>query len=162
MSMKSLCIGSFEPYESAKSSLIGFERDDILLGAMRVCFHRVNLAPFSGVTRTTTFVLRSKEADFLSFALLLLNLDSTINYANSHSKGTTMPYAVWEGSLENMPIIIPEYSILRNFHKLVYPIISKIRDGIFLERNLLAVREILLPKLISGKIRVPLEEEHVN
>ena len=158
LSMDSICIGSYEPNELATSSLIAFEKDDILLGAMRVYFHRVNLAPFSGVTRATTFVLRVKYPNILSFAILLMNLDSTINYANSHSKGTTMPYAVWGGSLENMPIIIPDRFILKNFHDIVYPFLSKIRDSIFFSASLSAIRDNLLPKLISGKIRVPVED----
>lgn len=43
--MNSLGIESFRPPEEAKSSLIKFSKDDVIIGAMRVYFHRVVLAP---------------------------------------------------------------------------------------------------------------------
>ncbi len=155
--MKQLSFNDYLPYNEAKSSLISFEKDDILLGAMRVYFHRVNISPFEGVTRTTTFVLRPKKTNLLEFSLFLLYQDSTIDFANQNSRGSTMPYAVWKNSLENMQIIIPDDKTLSNFSKLLSSIIERIRDSIFELRNLEQIRDSLLPKLMSGKIRVPVE-----
>lgn len=155
--MNQLWIEDYENYTEAKSSLISFERDDILFGAMRPYFHRVNMAPFSGITRTTVFVLRPKKKEYLCYALFYLNLDSSINYANSHSTGSTIPYAVWNNSLEIMPTIIPPQDLLVKFHNFIYPLICRVRDGLFESKNLSQIRDILLPKLMSGKIRVPVE-----
>ena len=47
--------------ENALSSLIKFDEDDILLGAMRVYFHRVCNAIEDGISRNTIFVLRPFE-----------------------------------------------------------------------------------------------------
>ena len=129
LSMNKLSIENTLPYTEAQSSLIGFEKGDILMGAMRVYFHRVNIAGFKGVTRTTTFVLRPKEKLFLSFALLLINRDETIDYANSHSKGTTMPYAVWTNSLDSMEILIPKSQTLNDFNKFIMPILEKLENN---------------------------------
>ncbi len=158
LTKKSLCIESFSSAEYAKSSLLMFEKDDILVGAMRVYFHRVNLSPFSGITRATTFVLRPMIKPFLSYAVLLMSQNSTIKYANSHSKGTTMPYAVWVNSLAEMPIIIPNDKIIAEFNNLTYPLLSRIRDSIIQKDTLANIKDSLLPKLMSGKIRVPMEE----
>lgn len=155
--MNKLGLDTYLPYSEAKSSLIAFEKDDILLGAMRVYFHRVNLSPFSGVTRTTVFILRPKNKEYLAFSILLLNQDSSIDYANAYSKGTTMPYAVWNNSLSDMTIIIPNKDILIKFNKLIYPLLQKIRDTIFEQVILSQIRDLFLPKLLSGKIRVPVE-----
>lgn len=155
--MKSLAFNTYLNYSEANSSLILFEKNDILLGAMRVYFHRVNISPFAGITRTTTFVLRVKKDIFLEYSLFLMYLDSTVQYANSQSKGSTMPYAVWKNSLELMPILIPYDHILQKFSKIVNPIVSKIRDSLFELENLQKIRDLLLPKLMTGKIRVPLE-----
>ncbi|MDD2889335.1 MAG: restriction endonuclease subunit S [bacterium] len=152
--MRKIGLDSYLPYIEAKSSLVAFEKDDILLGAMRVYFHRVNLSPFAGITRTTIFVLRPKNKEFLSYSLFLLSQDSTIDYANSHSKGTTMPYAVWDGSLSEMAVIIPEETIIKKFNELFYPLLEKIRDALFEQTTLSQIRDSLLPKLMSGKIRV--------
>ena len=55
--MHNLALKEFKSHSEAKSSLITFDKDDILIGAMRVYFHRVVIAPCKGVTRTTCFVL---------------------------------------------------------------------------------------------------------
>ena len=121
---------------------------------MRVYFHRVVISPCSGVTRSTCFVLKSEQEHYLSYLLLLCNLDRTIQYAQNTSKGTTMPYAVWDNGLGDMDIIIPPDNILLEFHELVFPIIEKIRDS-YLEINKLSkLRDTLLPKLMSGEIDV--------
>ena len=155
--MNKIGLDSFLPYTDARSSLIAFEKDDILLGAMRVYFHRVCLAPFTGITRTTTFVLRTKNKKDLGFCLLFLSLDSTIDYANAHSRGTTIPYAVWAGSLGNITTLVPPEPILGKFNETVFPILERTRDSLFLSINLSKIRDALIPNLMSGKIRVPVE-----
>ena len=47
---------------------------------------------------------------------------------------------------------------MKSFQEVVYPLIKQIRDGLFENKNLVNIRDTLLPKLMSGEIRVPLEE----
>lgn len=155
--MKSVTINDYKSYEEAKSSLILFEKFDILIGAMRVYFHRVNLAPFAGVTRTTTFVLRSKNKYDVSFNLFLLNLPETISYANQSSKGSTMPYAVWDGGLGEMLVAFPNSNIRNEYNKIVLPMLEEMMINAEQNRKLAQLRESLLPKLMSGKIKVSVE-----
>ena len=84
--MNSLGISELKSDEEANSSLITFDKNDILIGAMRVYFHRVVISPCSGVTRSTCFVLKPKKEEYLSYLLLLCNLDQTIQYAQNTSK----------------------------------------------------------------------------
>lgn len=151
---KSIALKQFKSWEEAQSSLIKFKKDDILLGAMRVYFHKVSIAPCEGITRKTCFVLRPKKRFDLSYTLLLIFQDDTIKFADAHSKGTTMPYAVWDNGLAEMKIALPTEKIRQRFNELLYPIISKIRDCIFENLTLSQLRDTLLPKLISGEIRV--------
>ena len=152
--MNSLGISELKSDEEANSSLISFDKNDILIGAMRVYFHRVVISPCSGITRSTCFVLKPKKEYYLSYLLLLCNLDQTIQYAQNTSKGTTMPYAVWDNGLGDMDIIIPPEDILNEFHNLVFPIIEKIRDNYNEINKLQKLRDTLLPKLMSGEIDV--------
>ena len=152
--MNRLGIEDFDRPENAQSSLIEFSQNDILIGAMRVYFHRVVIAPFDGVTRTTCFVLRPKEEVMLPYLLLLVNQNSTIKYADTTSKGTTMPYAIWENGLGDMEIKIPSSEKLSEFNHLMRPIVNKIREG-YKELKILAeLRDTLLPKLMSGEIKL--------
>lgn len=150
--MKSLGIESLRPPEEAQSSLISFSKDDIIIGAMRVYFHRVVLAPCDGITRTTCFVLRPVESLFREYALLLCNLDSSIDYAQNTSKGSTMPYAVWDNAFANMPIIIPPNSVVATFSNKASSLINRIRDSYQENQRLIQLRDTLLPKLMSNEI----------
>ena len=47
----------------------------------------------------------------------------TIDYADSTSEGSTIPYAVFE-SMEKMPVIIPDEETLAKFENLLYPLIQ--------------------------------------
>ena len=152
--MKSIGISELKPNHEAKSSLQLFQRDDIIIGAMRVYFHRVVLAPCEGITRNTCFVLRPKNQLLREYALLTCFQPEAIEYANARAKGSTMPYAVWEGSFEAYPVLIPDESELEMFSKRVSPIIDKLRDSFDENGRLAKLRDALLPKLMSGEIDV--------
>ncbi|MGO2747929.1 restriction endonuclease subunit S [Microbacterium gubbeenense] len=156
--MGTLGLHESRPSEQAKSSLSLFTKNDILFGAMRVYFHRVSLAPYEGITRNTTFVLRPNSPEYLAFALLLLDRDSTIDYASATSKGSTMPYAVWDGALADMQATIPDLATAAAFNDHVEPLLTLVRDGYNESRRLAALRDALRPELLSGRVRVPVEE----
>ena len=152
--MNSFAITDFKANEDAKSSLIKFDKDDIVIGAMRVYFHRIILAPCDGITRTTCFTLAPYQKEYLSFAFLCCDQDSSIDYAQRTSKGSTMPYAVWEGGLGEMEINIPSPQIAEEFNMLVLPLLRKIQYSYFENKYLKELRDSLLPRLISGKIDI--------
>ncbi len=151
---RSLAINSWKPNSQAQSSLVRFEPDDILIGAMRVYFHRVAIAPFAGLTRTTAFTIRPKHPKYLMYTLLLCNENTTIEYAQTTSKGSTMPYAVWEGGLADLEIAIPPDQLLSEFTDLVTPLIDFVKSSGQQLRLLENLRDTLLPQLLSGSIRV--------
>ena len=137
--------------EEANSSLIEFSKYDILLGSMRVYFHRVCLAADDGITRNTTFVFEPKQKELLYYALLLIDRDEFIDYANKTSKGSTMPYAVWE-ALSEYEIYLPENNEISDFSNLMYPLFEKIILNEKENRILEQLRDTLLPKLMNGEI----------
>lgn len=151
---RTLVLPETRPYEEAQSSLILFETDDILFGAMRPYFHKVAIAPCAGVTRTTCFVLRAKNSEFGAYGTMLAFSDPVVAYASAHTQGATIPYAVWDGSLANYAIPIPPESLLRQFNELVQPMLMWLRRAMFRQENLRATRDLLLPKLISGELDV--------
>lgn len=152
--MNTFAVTDFRPNSEAQSSLITFDRDDIVIGAMRVYFHRVICAPCRGITRTTCFTLAPFDTAYLSFALLCCDQKSSIDYAQTTSKGSTMPYAVWEGGLGDMDILIPTREIALKFNELVLPMLRILQSSYFENHHLRTVRDILLTKLLSGEIDV--------
>ena len=112
------------------------------------------LAPFPGITRTTCFTLAPYDGDYLSFGLLCCDQDSTIEYAQTNSKGSTMPYAVWDGGLGDMEITIPDKETAHNFNEIVLPMLRLIQASFSENRNLRYLRDSLLPRLMTGEIDV--------
>ena len=152
--IKSLAIREVRPNEEALSSLLRFDENDILIGAMRVYFHRVAIAPFDGITRTTCFVLEPFNPNYFAYAAITCNQDLAIDYAQKTSKGSTMPYAVWEGGLGDFEIPIPDEVTAAKFNNIVKPLLEQIKKSYFENKTLQELRESLLPKLMKGEIEV--------
>lgn len=149
---KSLALLEAKPIEEAQSSLQLFERGDVLFGAMRPYFHKVAIAPFAGVTRTTCFVFRPARPAWNAFATMTVFEEATVAYANAHSQGATIPYAVWDGALADMPLLLPPDPLLHRFEKIVAPILARISHSFFTLNNLRQTRDLLLPRLLSGQL----------
>jgi len=162
ISSKSLFLTKSEPGEEGRSSLTKFYKGDLLFGAMRPYFHKVCIAPFDGTTRTTAFVLLPIMKEDFGFATLLLHRPDTIDYATRHSTGSTIPYAIWNGSLEDMPVIIPPYNMREEFNGIVCPILDRIPVPYFQNKALAAIRDMLLLKLLSGEFRIKDTEKFVG
>jgi type I restriction enzyme S subunit len=151
---KSLAISETRSWEEAQSSLHLFDEGDILFGAMRPYFHKVVVAPFKGVTRKTCFVFKSVLPAYHAFTALTLFQDSTVSFANAHSKGATMPYAVWPQSLDGMPVVVPPIKNAERFEDAVGPVLARMGTMFFQNTALRRTRDLLLPKLISGEVDV--------
>ena len=152
--MRTFALTGFKPNEEAQSSLIAFDKDDIIIGAMRVYFHRVVLAPCDGITRTTCFTLTPFQKEYLSFSFLCCDQDSSIDYAQNTSKGSTMPYAIWDGGLGDMEIVIPSPQTAEKFNELVLPMLRQVQNSYFENNRLRELRDNLLPHLMSGELDV--------
>ena len=137
----------------AESSLVSFAKNDIIFGAMRPYFHKVVIARDSGLTRSTCFVLNSRQKEFWSYLAMLMFSKDTVDYATQISVGTTMPYARWK-DLKQMPVILPSKTVVEEFRGVVNPIIEKIGHLSKAIINLRQARDRLLPKLMSGEIEV--------
>ena len=151
--MKKMSFGASQPASEANTSLIKYKENDILIGAMRVYFHRVCIAPFDGITRTTVIVLRPKKSNYLPYLYQLCNEERTINTASKISVGTQQPYVNWEGALENHAIPYPEDDTL--IEKYSTKMQSVVKDVINRERenaHLAQLRDWLLPLLMNGQV----------
>ena len=84
------------------------------------------------------------------------------NYATAHSEGSTIPYARWAGSLEKFDLIVPPLDVRRAFHSLMEPFIGRMMGMVDQSATLSTIRDALLPKLISGELRVPDAERIVR
>lgn len=139
----------------ANSSLQVYEENNILLGAMRVYFHRVCISAQSGITRTTTLVLKPKVDEYLGYAYQVLNGDNAILYATQHSSGTQQPYIKWNDVLENYRFAMPSNpKLLYEYSKISEPLITKAKNCARETEQLRKLRDWLLPMLMNGQATI--------
>jgi type I restriction enzyme S subunit len=70
--------------------------------------------------------------------------------------------AVTKGHIESVPLVMPPAVILDEFSRFVTPLFSRIDISNSQSRTLTALRDTLLPKLISGELRVKAAEKIVE
>jgi type I restriction enzyme S subunit len=154
LNTKQVIPGGHQRYAEAQSSLVTFEKGDFLFGAMRPYLHKVAIAPFAGITRTTCFVVRPKMPPAWSWLFLTLFQRSTVDFATMICNGSDRPYAVWNKGMERMKLLRPDDTLLAKFEEAVHPILDSIVSMYFVQLKLTSCRDLLLPRLISGKLSV--------
>ena len=148
---QSLTLRKYNSWTEAKSSLILFEKGDILLGAMRPYFHKVAIAPFPGVTRGTCLVLRPKYD--LAYCALTMFQKETIDFATANSQGATIPYINWNVLAEKR-CLIPSSDVISAYSKYTQPFLELAQKLAQECEKLTTSRDLLLPKLVTGEIEI--------
>lgn len=97
----------------------------------------------------------SQKKEFAMFLYLLLKSNYGKSFLYENTEGSTQEYLAL-GSLRNMNIIVPNPKVLSKFNNIVDPIFKKIYKNTLQIRTFESLRDTLLPKLITGEIRVPL------
>ena len=67
-----------------------------------------------------------------------------------------------KGNVEELPLIVPDIQILNRFKSIAQPLFFKIAENCFQISTLSSIRDSLLPRLISGQIRLPDYEEQIG
>lgn len=90
-----------------------------------------------------------------AYCLYLMN-DLQPQFKQFNGEGTVFG-SINKDNLNGMCILIPNNTALLKFEKIILPINKLIFNNFKSSRTLAALRDTLLPKLMSGEIRVPLE-----
>lgn len=127
-----------------------FETGDILFGKIRPYFHKVSVAPVSGICSTDALVLRPLE-DHWGQAVMTAASDEFVSYATQTSNGTKMPRADWN-VIKGFEVPIPPVELSRRFTQVIKDQLDMAKRLMDQNRVLTATRDLLLPKLVSGQI----------
>jgi type I restriction enzyme S subunit len=136
-----------------ESNKFKFNKGEILFGKLRPYFHKVGIAPVDGVCSTDIVVVTSRSAKWLGFVLGHVSSDAFVEYTSARSTGTKMPRTSW-GDMAKYNIGIPSEAIATAFTDIIQPLIARMIFSIHESRALAALRDTLLPKLITGELRV--------
>lgn len=156
MPRRSIALSEWATAEDVVSNKFQFYRGEILFGKLRPYFHKVGIAAVNGVCSTDILVIIPKSAEWYSFVLGQVSSYDFVGYADSVSTGTRMPRTSWQ-DMSCYEILLPEKSVARAFNDRVVQLLEKITADILYSHALMLISDLLLPRLMSGKIRVPVE-----
>ncbi|AZK95535.1 MULTISPECIES: restriction endonuclease subunit S [Streptomyces] len=142
--------GDTSKVASAKNA---FQSGDVLFGKLRPYFHKVGLAQTAGVCSTDIIVVRPVEDEYRPWLLMALSSDETVAHATARSDGTRMPRAKWS-DLAGFEVSWPGREAVNRFGAVATPLIQRVEAAAAESRALAALRDTLLPQLMSGKLRV--------
>jgi type I restriction enzyme, S subunit len=153
MPCRSLALDSWEDAGKVTSGKVAFRQGDILFGKLRPYFHKVGIAPLDGICSTDIVVMAAKEPAASDFVLCCVSSDEFVAYTDLTSGGTKMPRTSW-AAMERYDLCLPPIKLMQGFENAVRPFFGKIVSNIHETRTLAITRDLLLPKLMSGEIRV--------
>lgn len=131
-------------------------RDDVLLnitGAsiLRTCVVEPGAMPAR--VNQHVAIIRAKDGIPCRFLHLHLLQKATKDYLMGLNAGASRE-AVTKAHIESVPILNPGAALLGAFEKTVAPIYAEVEALVEESRSLAQIRDILLPKLISGELRI--------
>jgi type I restriction enzyme S subunit len=93
--------------------------------------------------------LKNKEIypEFLYLFLKQFNFDSL-------GSTSSIATAVNSKSIKSLPFINPSKEVLSKFNEVIVPLFSRIHNLTFENKELVDLRDTLLPKLISGELEI--------
>jgi len=150
---KSIAFKEWSTADSVDSNKLRFKERDILFSKIRPYLHKVALAHFSGACSSDTIVLRPHDRVYEGFLLFTVFSDTFIELATIAAKGTKMPRADW-AFLEKLEIKIPPPELLETYQGRFEEIFALIATLLRANQQATESRDLLLPRLISGKLSV--------
>jgi type I restriction enzyme S subunit len=156
----SMSIINFDKGEKFKSNIFELDEGDILFGSIRPYFGKYGFSPINGVVTGTIFSFKPINNEQYSFVLNTICRKEFVDYTVMLSKGTKMPIIGWNDFVNFKFAISSDTFLIAHFNNLVYPTILKMKTNIQEIIALQKTRDSLLPMLMSGKIRAPIEVQN--
>ena len=149
----SIALSSWGRAGTVTSTKSAFKAGDILFGKLRPYFHKVGIAPVDGVCSTDIVVLGAREPKWSALVLACVSSSAFVAHTSQTAIGTRMPRTNWQ-AMSKYELCQPTREIAIAFQRIVSPVLARILGNVHKSRTLAALRDTLVPKLISGEIRV--------
>lgn len=126
---------------------------DVLISNIRPYFKKIVYCQSECGCSTDVLCFVPKTRDLSLYLYGTLYDDHFFDYMVAGSKGTKMPRGDKQ-QIMAYPIVLPSLAQLADFNAAAQPILAKIENGSQENKRLSSMRDILLPKLMSGEIDV--------
>lgn len=153
MPQQSIALTDWGLANEVSSNKYEFKKGEFLFGKLRPYFHKVGVAPVDGVSSTDILTVIPKDEQWYGLVLGHISSAEFVEYTTAVSTGTRMPRTNWK-DMSQFNIVIPSSDISQFYNSYSQPIIEQITNNIFESKTLANLRDTLLPKLITGEIRI--------
>lgn len=157
---------AIEWVERPFGSGVKFENGDTLLARITPCLENGKTAYVDflndgqvGWGSTEYIVLRPKPPLPKEYGYYLARSETFRTYTIQNMSGTSGRQRAAASCFDNYPVVVPSSAVAKQFEKIVKSIMLLIKQKDEESRTLTALRDTLLPRLISGEIRVPVTAE---
>jgi type I restriction enzyme S subunit len=151
MPRHSIALSNWGKASELESNKYEFKKGEILFGKLRPYFHKVGVAPVNGICSTDIVVIAPRDEAYYGFVLGHVSSTAFVDYTNAGSTGTKMPRTSWN-EMARYSIVIPPEDVVKTFNVQIRKVVERLIESIYESNTLAALRDMLLPKLISGKL----------
>ncbi|MDO6729583.1 restriction endonuclease subunit S [Marinovum sp. 2_MG-2023] len=153
MPRRSIALGQFATAAKVTSNKARFHTGQVLFGKLRPYFHKVGIAPCDGICSTDIVVADGKKKEFRPFVATLMSTNEFVAYTNQSSTGTKMPRTSWK-LMRAYAVPKAPLELVQVFGDLAQPMHDKILHSVSENQTLAALRDLLLPNLMSGEVQL--------
>lgn len=153
MPRRSIALSEWEGAGKVTSNKSAFRKGEFLFGKLRPYFHKVGVAPVDGICSTDIVVVRPKRKEWSAYTLACISSDDFVEFTNAASTGTKMPRTSWK-VMSAYETCLGTNEVVAAYQRIVAPMIERIIANIHESRTLAQTRDLLLPRLMSGELRV--------
>ncbi len=153
MPRKSIMLDDWGVAGSVSSNKARFKTGQILFGKLRPYFHKVGIAPVDGVSSTDIVIIDGKRIADRALVASCVSSTEFVAFTDQGSSGTKMPRTSWT-LMKRYPFVVAPENIRDAFSEICTPLHAKIMQSVEENQTLAETRDYLLPRLMSGKVRV--------
>ena len=128
-------------------------KGDVLISNIRPYFKKIIYADKDCGCSTDVLCFSPNESNYSAFLFGTLYVDRFFDYMVAGSKGTKMPRGDKQ-QIMNYPVVIPTHESLSKYNETITPMLEQIASNRTENTRLVAIRDALLPKLMSGELDV--------
>lgn len=141
------------PFEDAPSRARRIlKKDDLIFGLVRPANRSFAYVHVDGLTGSTGFaVIRAKDTIYKNFIYYFVTYDKNIDELARIADGGAYP-AIKPDDICSLPLIIPPEEIVQRFDESTSNFRDLMNNSLVQNNHLTALRDTLLPKLISGEL----------
>ncbi len=148
-----IALSEWSAADGLESNKFRFKKGEILFGKLRPYFHKVGVAPVDGVCSTDIVVVTARRENWFGFVLGHVSSEAFVEHTNASSTGTKMPRTSW-ADMGRYSVALPPEAVAGAYTEQVARPVARMMASIHESHTLAALRDALLPKLISGALRI--------